>query len=119
MDAGALNKRVSIMEYKDVENEVGDIELKLVPTKKVWAFITSLDKGGEYLENKKLQQRLIYKIIIRYIKDIDQSMFVKYKDTIFNIKDILGKDMNGQYLTLFAEEKVSENETYEGEENEW
>ncbi|WP_423219713.1 hypothetical protein [Clostridium tetani] len=46
-------------------------------------------------------------------------MFVKYKDTIFNIKDILGKDMNGQYLTLFAEEKVSENETYEGEENEW
>lgn len=118
MDAGALDKRVSIMEYGEFENEVGDTELGLKEKRKCWASITSLDKGGEYLENKKLQQRLIYKIIIRYRKDIDQSMFIKYKNTIFNIKDILGKNMNGQYLTLFVEEKVSENEAYEGEENE-
>lgn len=118
MDAGELNKRVSILEYGEFENEVGDIELGLKEKDKCWAFITSLDKGGEYLENKKLQQRLIYKIIIRYRKDIDQSMFIKYKDTIFNIKDILEKDMNGAYLTLFVEEKVSENQAYGGEDNE-
>lgn len=118
MDAGALNKRISIMEYGEIENEIGDTELGLKEKYKCWAFITSLDKGGEYLENKKLQQRLIYKIFIRYRKDINQSMFVKYKDTIFNIKDILNKDMNGPYLTLFVEEKVSENQAFEGEENE-
>lgn len=118
MDAGALNKRVSILEYGEFENKIGDTEQKLGEKYKCWAFITSLNKGGEYLENKKLQQRLIYKVIIRYRKDIDQSMFVQYKDTIFNIKDILNKDMNSPYLTLFVEEKELENQAFEGEENE-
>ncbi|MGL5245779.1 MAG: phage head closure protein [Sarcina sp.] len=108
MDSGALNKRVSIMKYQEIKNNIGEIEQKLVEVKKVWAFITSLAKGKEYIENKKIQQKLIYKIIIRYNNFINQSMFIRYKDKDFNIKDIVGKDLNGPYLTLYCEEKADD-----------
>ncbi|WP_236888210.1 phage head closure protein [Clostridium botulinum] len=102
-----FNKRISILKFKDVKNEIEDTEQKLVEIKKLYAFITSLAKGAEYLENKKIQQKLIYKIIIRKTSiEINQSMFIKYKEKLFNIKDIV--DINSPYITLFVEEKESE-----------
>ncbi|NEZ47965.1 head-tail adaptor protein [Clostridium niameyense] len=105
-----FNKRISILEFKDMENEVGDIEQRLVEIKKVYAFITSLAKGKEYIENKKIQQKLIYKIILRTNLEINQSMFIRYKNKLFNIKDIL--DINFPFITLFVEEKKTEQEQY-------
>ena len=105
-----FNKKISILKFCEVENEIGDYEQKLNEIKTLYSFITSISKGREFLDNKKLEQRLIYKVIIRYIEGLDQSMFIRYKDKIFNIKDILGKDLNGPYITLICEEKSSENE---------
>lgn len=106
-----FNKKISILEFQDLENELGDIEQKLIEVKKLYAFITSLAKGKEYIENKKVQQNLIYKIIIRNTKlEINQSMFIKYRDKVFNIKDIV--DINTPYITIFVEEKTSEQEQY-------
>lgn len=105
-----FNKKVSILKFGEVKNEVEDIEQQLVEIKKVYAFITSLAKGKEYIENKKIQQKLIYKIILRTNLEINQSMFIKYKDKLFNIKDIL--DINTPFITLFVEEKEAEQEQY-------
>ncbi|ACQ52336.1 MULTISPECIES: phage head closure protein [Clostridium] len=102
-----FNKKISILQFKDVKNEIRDTEQKLVEINEMWAFITSLAKGAEYLENKKIQQKLIYKIIIRKTSiEINQSMFIKYEEKLFNIKDIV--DINSPYITLFVEEKESE-----------
>lgn len=106
----AFNKRISILEFKEIENEVGDTEQRLIEIKKVYAFITSISKGKEYIENKKIQQKLIYKIILRTNLEINQSMFIKYKDKLFNINDIL--DINPPFTTLFVEEKETEQEQY-------
>ncbi|MHB9947329.1 phage head-tail adapter protein [Clostridium botulinum] len=102
MDAGRLNKRICIMEYGEIENEIKEIEQQLIPIKKLWACKIDLDKGGEYIETKKTQQKLISKFIVRKAEWITQNMLIKYKNNFYNIIDIVEKD---NFTSLFVEIK--------------
>ncbi|WP_034438813.1 phage head closure protein [Clostridium ihumii] len=109
-----FNRKISILEFEEVENEIGDMEQKLKEICTMWVFITSLTGGKEYLENKKIQQKLVYKIILRKTNiKFNQSMFIKFEDKIFNIKDIV--DISYPYTTLFVEEKQDEKDMYRNE----
>ncbi|MCD3331237.1 phage head closure protein, partial [Clostridium botulinum] len=94
--------------YRDVENEVNDIEHKLQDIKTVWASVNPI-RGREYLENKKVQAELTYKVTIRYTKGIAPDMLIKFKDKILNIQDIINPYESNKFLELMCTEKV-ENE---------
>nr|KEH88880.1 putative phage head-tail adaptor [Clostridium novyi A str. GD211209] len=106
---GRLNKRITFLQYKDVENEVNDIEHKLQEIKTVWAEINPV-RGREYLENKKLQAELTYKVTIRYTNQINTDMIIRFKNKLLNIKDIINPYESNRWLEIMCVEKVENNE---------
>lgn len=94
-DAGIFNKRISIMGFVEIENEIGQIEQGLRTLKKLWSCKIDIDKGSEYLESQRLTQMLMCKFIVRKSKftdQITQNMFVVRKGVEWNIRDIIEKD---------------------------
>ncbi len=105
MDAGKLNKRITIKGMVEVDTVCG-IQQQLKEIKKLWACKIDLDKGTEYIESKKTVQKVISKFIVRKSEWITQNMFIEYKNKTYDIVDIVEKD---NYTHLFAEiRKVGE-----------
>ncbi|MCD3223942.1 head-tail adaptor protein [Clostridium botulinum] len=103
MDAGKLNKRISIKGMVEVDTVCG-IQQQLKEIKKLWACKIDLDKGTEYIESKQTVQKVISKFIVRRSDWITQSMFITYKKHDYDIVDILEKD--NDYTVLFAQIKT-------------
>jgi len=106
MDPGKLNRKINLIKYVEVENEIGELEQKLNSYKKIWARIEPT-KGKEYLENKKIQAEQMYKLTVRYREDITTDMLIKYKDKLLNINAIIDPYMAHERLELMCTEKVN------------
>lgn len=87
------------------ENEAGDVVQNPSVIKTVWASVSPV-RGREYVEAKKYQAELTYKITIRYAKDITPDMQIKYGERIFNIKDIIDPFEKHEILEIMCIEKV-------------
>lgn len=90
-EIGTLDKRVQLLKYEDVKNAGSSITHKmLVPafSNRIWARIEPT-RGLLYYEQYKNKTEDLIKITIRYRKDINDSMFIKYKDVLYAIKTII------------------------------
>jgi SPP1 family predicted phage head-tail adaptor len=87
-EIGTLDKRVTILKYEDVETPYNLTQKKLMPFLKVWARIEPL-RGRAYYERYKEKTEDLSKITIRYRKNIDNSMLVKYRNNLYEIKNVI------------------------------
>ncbi|KZL94364.1 phage head closure protein [Clostridium magnum] len=108
MKISSLNKRITLQKLVEVENEANENVLVSQDFKTIWASIAPV-KGREYLEAKKIQAELTYKITIRYAKDITPDMQIRYGERIFNIKDIIDPFEKHELLEIMCIEKVVKN----------
>ena len=83
-EIGTLDKRVTILKYEDVETPYNLTQKKLMPFLKVWARIEPL-RGRAYYEQYKEKTEDLSKITIRYRKNIDNSMLVKYRNNLYEL----------------------------------
>ncbi|WP_052101098.1 phage head closure protein [Clostridium haemolyticum] len=110
MNPGILNKKVSLWAFIEEKNEVEDTILKLKEIKnKLYARIEPL-RGKETLENNKIEAEQVYKVTIRYRKDINTNMFIKYKNRLYNINYILNPYELNERLELMCTERIENNE---------
>ncbi|WP_085829027.1 phage head closure protein [Clostridium massiliodielmoense] len=108
MNPGILNKKVSLWSFIEEKNEVQDTVLKLKEIKKkVYARIEPL-RGKEYIENRKTEAEQIYKVTIRYRKDVNTEMFIKYKNRLFNINAIINPYEMNERLELICTEDLKQ-----------
>lgn len=112
MDCGKLNKRITILELKDRENEINNLEQDLKEKCKKWCMKIDLDKGSEYIESKRAVQTVLSKFVIRKCAWITQDYFIKYKNKTYDIIDVVEKD---NYTHLYARIKGIGNCTYQNE----
>ncbi|WP_373181214.1 phage head closure protein [Clostridium butyricum] len=103
MDIGNLKHRVTFQRFTTVANDNGFEEEAWVDFKIVWAAISNLH-GREYFEAAAVQAEKTVKFIIRFIKDIDESMRIKFRDKQYNITSI----DNIKYANKFIEIKAME-----------
>ena len=103
MNPGELRHRITLQRLTTTTNENGFEMEEWTDVKTVWASITNLH-GKEYYEAAAIQMENTVKFTVRYIKDLDTSMRILFKDKQYNITSI----DNIKYENRFIEIKALE-----------
>jgi len=106
MRIGRLNKRVTIRKQTWSKNSMGENKQAWVDYATVWAGVEPL-RGQEALLAEKIESLITTRIVIRYRKDIDDSMMVRYNGIDFEIMYIIPPDFNKRELQLMCRERQS------------
>lgn len=101
-----LNKRVTILRPPgpDDRDEYGQPIDDYVPILTLWAAIEPL-RGREYFAAMTEHADVTTRIRIRYREDIDRTMRVQYKGTVFDIGHIIQPEFGRTELQLMCKER--------------
>jgi SPP1 family predicted phage head-tail adaptor len=113
MNPGELRHRIEIEKSVLVDNPNNEQEKQWTFFKKIWAKIDCVGNGRKQIQAGKESTSLNYEITIRFTKDIDNSMRIKYGSKIFNIDHVVNyKELNRELhlFCTFQEEGVYKNE---------
>lgn len=107
MNPGKLNKRIQIIEYIDKPNKNGFISKKKESVViSLYASIKSL-KGTEFIQAMAIQAESTKVFKCRYSRKLEEtdatSMYVKYKNKVYNIKSIINENEENKYLIIHGE----------------
>lgn len=105
MNPGNLRHRITLQKLTTTTNENGFEIEEWLDIKTVWASITNLH-GREYYEAAAVQAEQTVKFTIRYLKGLDTSMRILFRDKQYNITAI----DNIKYENRFIEIKALEVE---------
>lgn len=103
MNPGELRHRITLQKFTTTVNENGFEEETWIDFKTLWASVSNLH-GREYFEAAAVQKENTVKFTVRYIKDLDTSMKILFKDKSYNIIQI----DNIRYENKFIEIKAME-----------
>lgn len=101
MNPGRLNKRVTLLQLSDIENEYGTIskDLTLVIPHPIWARVEPFS-GRDYKEEAKDKTEDLFKITIRYRPNISNDMLIGYKNAVYAIQNIADPAEKHEQLIL-------------------
>jgi len=103
MKSEELRHRIKLQVLETITNDNGFEEEIWQDYKTVWASVSNL-YGREYFEAAAVQAEKTVKFTIRFTKDIDESMRIKFRDKQYNITSI----DNIKYANKFIEIKAME-----------
>ncbi len=102
MDAGKLNKRITVEYQQESRDTDGAVIKNWVEFCKPWASIQPLT-GKEYFDAAQSVDNVVNtKITIRYRAGIKPDMRILYKDAIYDITSIINPNESNQYLLLMC-----------------
>lgn len=104
LDAGRLNKKVSIWGYQNVENPLGGDKVILVKKATVWAEMKPT-RGTEFLEYYKDANALQYKITIRYRPGLTEKDVLVHGSRQFEINSIININEDNVALEIYCTER--------------
>lgn len=100
IDPGRLRHRVTIERQVTTVNEFGEQETGWVPAGSVWASVEPLS-AREFIRAQQMQSQVSARIVMRYRPDLDASMRLIHRGTVYNIAGVLpDKDSGLEYVTL-------------------
>ena len=97
MQAGRLNKRITIQSPATGQDATGEPTTGWTDVATVWASIVDVS-GREYVAAGGLQNSAQTKITIRYRAGIVPSMRVVHGSDAYNVEAVLGQDRRGLLL---------------------
>lgn len=100
-NSGRLNKRITLIAYSEIENEIGQLIQQPIPIKKVWAFLGPI-RGHQQTEAQRLSSEATYKILTRYHKGINQEMLINYEGKKLYIHQVLDIEERHAYMEITA-----------------
>ncbi|WP_315122335.1 phage head closure protein [uncultured Clostridium sp.] len=102
-----MKDRITFQTTKLHEGPVKPLEPQYEDHVKVWAKVEYL-KGREFWEAKANNAETTVRFIIRYRKDIDTNMIVKYNNSIYNIvAPPTPLDNTKRWLVVLAKEVIT------------
>lgn len=101
MAIGDLRHRLTLQKFTTVVNENGFEEEAWQDYKTVWASVSNLS-GREYYQAATVQAEKTVKFLIRYIKEVDTSMRILFKDKQYNITSIDNMKYTNKYIEIKA-----------------
>lgn len=103
MGIGELKHRIIIQKPVIKINENGFEGELYEDYKTVWSKIKNLN-GKEYFEASAVQKEKTVKFMIRFIKDIDETMKISFQEKIYDISFIDNIKYENKYLEIKAME---------------
>lgn len=105
-EIGALDKRIEILIDGEYEDEIGLSHKGSEPVfkHKIWARIEPT-RGRVYFEQFKDKTEDFVKITIRYREGITSGMYVRYKNTVYDINTVINPYMANVKLELMCVER--------------
>lgn len=106
INIGKLNKRITIQRLQDVNDSLGQSTVGLTSIKTVWGTLYPI-RGNEFYEIRKIQGEVTHKCYIRYIDGIDSNCFLKYKDEVYSIKNVIDVKLEHKMLEILCVEHIN------------
>lgn len=102
LNPGELVHRISIEKPKYIQNtQTGERETKWAPYLSDVAAKVSPLSASEFISAQATQSKVSARIKLRYRTDLDPSMRIKHRSTIYNIEGILPDNESGlEWITI-------------------
>lgn len=101
MNAGKLNKRITIQQYESTQNEFGEQVKTWSNIKTAWASIQPL-QGREWFNAKQMQSEIEVRMRLRYTTAITPKMRIVYNSLNYNIESIINVGEANRELELMC-----------------
>lgn len=108
---GELNKRITIQKFGIVKDADGFETEQWIDAKSTWAKVENL-YGKEYYAAAAVQQEKTVKFVIRYMKDLDESLRIKFGKKTVNILDESGNVVGTKEVDRVFDIKFIDNIKY-------
>lgn len=105
MRIGDLRHRITLQKAERIRDSYGGEQLQWVDFARVWAAIYPLN-GREYLAAQQINAEVSTKIVIRYLKGVEPTMRVNFKDRYFEILSVIHMAERKKELQLMCKEVV-------------
>ena len=109
MNIGRLNQRITLYQFTESEDDMGQSTQALTEIATVWADIYPV-RGAEYYELKKVQSRVTHKCFIRYREEyegINSNWYLSVDGKIFDIDSAVDVDYEHKLLEIRCYERVN------------
>ena len=105
MQAGKLNKRITIKQQSTIQNSYGEPENSWITFATVFASINPI-LGREYFASDVVNAEISAKINIRYLPGLHPKMKIVFGDKEYNIKSIINVSEKNKELILMCKEVI-------------
>lgn len=106
MDAGRLDKRITIQSVAVTRNAIGEPIQSWADVATVWAAVEPV-QGREFWEQQQVQSEVTTRIRIRYRAGITAAMRVVYGSRLLNIRSVIDPKERHDELQLMCSEGVN------------
>lgn len=100
INIGKLRHRINIIGYEEIENELGETVKMPKIIKKLWAKVENKTGKESKDSNDKIDNVEYLRIKIRYYKDINTNMMIRFKDKDYFITSIDNYNYLNKEMTL-------------------
>ena len=105
MEAGTLNKRITIQYQTKVSNDMGGFIVTWVNAATVWAALWPLS-ATETVKSMQTSMVISHRIRIRYLSVLRPSWRLKFGEKFYNIVSIINPNERNEYLDLICKEST-------------
>ena len=103
MQAGKLNKRISLTALSETTNSFGEQTGSYASYATVWAAIEPLS-GRELEHAQQISAEITHKITVRYNSSVTSKHRITYGSRTFEIEAVLNPDERNEQLVLMCKE---------------
>lgn len=103
MKIGDLRHRITLQKYIETTDQEGFSTQEWQDIATVWASVENL-YGREYWQAAAIQAENTVKFTIRYRKDIDNTMRIKFQNKLYNIISVDNIKYRNEYIEIKAKE---------------
>ena len=103
MEAGTLNKRITIQYATKVGDDMGGFIVSWVDAVTVWAALWPLS-ATESVKSMQTGMVVSHRVRIRYLSVLRPSWRLKFGEKFYNIVSIINPSMKNEYLDILVKE---------------
>jgi SPP1 family predicted phage head-tail adaptor len=106
MEAGRLDKRVTIQSQASTRNSIGEPVQTWSDVATIWASVEPV-QGREFWAQQQVQSEVTTRVRIRYREGVTASMRVLYGSRVYDIRSVIDPKERHEEMQLMCSEGVS------------
>ena len=102
--SGRYTKRIKLEKPIQIKNSYNELEETWQTVGERWANVIPM-RSRELLAAGQVNEQINHRVEIRYIKDLDSTWRIVYRDKVLNIDSVINVEDRNRYLELVCIEE--------------